>query len=136
MWFLLFKKCPILGCGHLPFLLEILNWPGLGWLNLTAFAVACKMLHIWYGNYPGSVTLHPDMPFLLVSGFWTVTPPFMLQKNSLFLWTSLRIHQKCVLLHSSDLDHKLHQVNSIYYCADHTTIMPSFPFIFKGIVFY
>lgn len=38
----------------------------LAWalLGLTGFILACKMLHIWYGNYPGHMTLNPNMPFM------------------------------------------------------------------------
>lgn len=41
----------------------------LAWalLSLAAFVLACKILHIWYGNYPGNMTLIPNMPFMLES---------------------------------------------------------------------
>ena len=43
----------------------------LAWalFGLRAFVLACKILHIWYGNYPGTMTLNPSVPFMLESGF-------------------------------------------------------------------
>lgn len=70
MWLLIFRKCSVLGCGHLPVLLQILSWPGL--VKCCTFGMEitqeCRSSP-WHAIYVGVRRLGCNLSFYVAEEF-------------------------------------------------------------------